>query len=357
MLEIIKGVFALIILVWLALCVTSLIYPIKPFKKRRHALGAFVVSFVLASIYGGVNGPSELPSEKLADDESTKVEESKSAISSNANLSNDIPDSCGEGGIRLNDVVAVTQKSNLYSAASKSSQRVKNLKLSKALGTNRYHTIDPSVTVKRLCVQKHWTEVQITSPEWLSHVIGWVDNSSLKEIVRNSKGKRLYSESDFFWDNDTTLYKADIVQIINKISSENKNCSEIDTGTVMKSGSRSKPNDPVFFVTCVSNGKPFNVWFKPSDANNSNDFSGVNHIGRASALNACEAYAKSVANYPSTVDFSKILDAVYIQHPSGRAQMISTFTAKNGFNLKLKYRVRCLFEGSRLIEASISEET
>jgi hypothetical protein len=65
---------------------------------------------------------------------------------------------------------------------------------------------------------------------------------------------------------------------------------------------------------------------------------------------------RSAATHPSTVSFSRIMDLSFDQAPSGRSQVLSTFTAKNSFGLELKYRVSCLFDGYLLVETAIAED-
>ena len=84
-------------------------------------------------------------------------------------------------------------------------------------------------------------------------------------------------------------------------------------------------------------------------------FRAPGHIGRARALDLCEEYAKAKAAHPSTVQFSKLLNLAVSEHPNGRTQVFSSFTAKNAFNLELKFDIRCLLHEGGLIEASINE--
>lgn len=164
-----------------------------------------------------------------------------------------------------------------------------------------------------------------------------------------------YAAEDFMWFEDTAPYRDQIVVLVNKIERENSNCTKADVTSVAQSSSRSKPGDPVFFVTCDSSSGPFNVWFRPSDADKV--FAAVRPIGRHDAANACEAYAKSAATHPSTVDFSRIMDLAYSTYPNGRARVVSSFTARNSFNLELRYRIDCLFEGNQMLEANIFENS
>jgi hypothetical protein len=163
-------------------------------------------------------------------------------------------------------------------------------------------------------------------------------------------------EADFYWDSDTQQFKDEIILAVNRISRENRNCSIIDASSVAKSGSRSQPNDPVFYVTCGSGPSAFNVWFRPEDAESASLFAARIPLARDAAVAACEAAAQAAATHPSTVDFSRIWDLAYVPHASGRARVVSSFTARNGFNLELKYRIDCLFDGGTLLETLIVED-
>ena len=267
-----------------------------------------------------------------------------------------IPNPCGEGGVQINDLVAVTGNFDLRSEASVSSDKVKNEKASKILGKDQFHRIDNSTTVRRLCVQSEWTEVRIVTPDWLTHVRGWVPNEALREIERTKHSVRVYVEADFYWDKDTSRYKDEIVAVVNKIANDNKRCKPIDTSSVAKSSSRSREGDPVFFVTCGSGSGVFNDWFRPTDAGNNVQFAAKEPLPKNLAAEVCENAAKTAAIHPSTVEFSRLWDFAYLPYPSGRARVISSFKAKNSLNLELKFRIDCLFDGNRLIETNIAEK-
>ncbi|MGQ7792966.1 hypothetical protein ACUN0C_11200 [Faunimonas sp. B44] len=172
-----------------------------------------------------------------------------------------------DGGQTIGDVVAVSGDYDVRSSPSENAGRIKNVKASEALRSTVYHRIDNSTTVRRLCVDRDWTLVQIVSPEWLTHVRGWVPDTTLREIERTASGERVYKEEDFIWDEDTSAFKPQILQIVNRIVNERPGCTTIDTASVAKSPSRSAPGDPVFFVTCGNVGtQMFNVWFRPGEA-------------------------------------------------------------------------------------------
>ena len=193
------------------------------------------------------------------------------------------------------------------------------------------------------------------TPDWLSDIRGWVPSRVLRSIEQQANGSRLYGAEDFSWDKDTKRDKAAIITVVNKITRDNSKCTNIDTGSLSLSTSKSKPNDPVYFITCGSGAEVFNVWFRPKDAKGNTTFAAKTPIDRSSAANFCERAAKDAATHPSTVSFSRVWDFAYVPHASGRARVVSSFTAKNAFNLELKYRIDCLFDGATLIETQINE--
>lgn len=266
-----------------------------------------------------------------------------------------VPEPCGDGGLVLRDVVAVTGSHELRALPTVEADKIKNEKASRILGETHFHSIDSSTSVRRLCVQADWSHVQIVTPDWLTHVSGWVQNENLRDIERTASGARVYVEADFYWDDDTSQFKPQIVTAVNRIRQENRNCGQIDAFSVAKSPSRSKPGDPVFFVTCGSGASAFNVWFRPIDAQAGRSFAAKEPLGKKAAVDACEAAAKHAAAHPSSVEFSRVWDLAYMPHVSGRARVVSTFTAKNALNLELEYRIDCLFDGKSLVETNVAE--
>lgn len=174
--------------------------------------------------------------------------------------------------------------------------------------------------------------------------------SELEDSVRTG-----LAEDDFYWDEDTSRYRAEIVKVVNRIAAENAKCPNPDPQSVMLSTSRSKPGAPVFFVTCGQGAGVFNLWFSPKDAASEREFRAVQPIARSAAAATCEQEARARAVHPSTVKFSRFVDMAYMTYDSGRARVTSKFTARNAFNLELTYVIDCLFEGDSLLEVNIYE--
>jgi hypothetical protein len=210
--------------------------------------------------------------------------------------------------------------------------------------------------LRELCRTKEWSKVQVIEPESLNNVVGWVSVSKLRAVEQASDGARKYVADDFYWDEDTSPYKKELVAAANRIAVENANCGSIDPGTLAKSPTKSTPGKPVYFITCNGiSDQPFNVWFERGDAKGGKSFAAIPNIGRGDAVLACEQAAKNAANNPQTVNFSTFMDVAYIPYPNGRSRLLSSFTAKNAFGVEGKFTIGCLFEGSNLIETVVNE--
>lgn len=359
------GLAVLAAVCWLFVSMAGIVYPFRPFKTRKRSVLSVVIAFIVLGVTGAMLPDTEGGELQVQEKVSTKrhgevAEEaapgSEPVLTASTVAASEIPDPCGDGGLVLGDIVAVSGENELRAQPDANADRIKNIKASNALGFAKYYQIDGSTTVRRICVQSEWSEVQIVTPDWLTHVRGWVPNRALREIERSASGHRVFTTDDIYWDDDTSRFKEEIVSVVNRISHENSQCREIDAYSVAKSGSRSKPGEPVFYVTCNSGASAFNVWFSPEEAEaRAGGFNAIKPIGRKAATQACESYAKSIATHPSTVTFSRLWDLAYQEHPSGRARLVSSFKAKNSLNLELKYRIDCLFEGATLLEATIAE--
>lgn len=60
-----------------------------------------------------------------------------------------------------------------------------------------------------------------------------------------------YIDKDFYWDKNTTPWKAVIIKGVNKIHRENPRCTNLDPGSVDVSLSKGTKSNPVFYVTCL----------------------------------------------------------------------------------------------------------
>ena len=174
-------------------------------------------------------------------------------------------------------------------------------------------------------------------------------------INRKEKAEVAFTEADFYWDKKTRAYKKTIIAGVNKIHRENARCKTIDPGSAYISSNKGTRSDPVFYVTCGTGAGTFNAFFSKSEIEKGTTMAAAKHIDRNRAIDLCEAYAKENSTHPSAVSFSRIMDLAVTEHPNGRTTVFSSFTAKNSFNLKLKYNIRCLCDANGLMEGHISE--
>ncbi len=238
----------------------------------------------------------------------------------------------------------------------KSAKRVVNVKATNVIGETQYQQIDGTTTVRELCKQGDWSEVQIVEPDWLTSHRGWVPSKYLKLIVKDASGKRVYSEENFVWDDKIAKHKKTIIAGVNKVARENAQCVKIDPGSAYLSGSKGTAKNPVFYVTCEdSAGRAFNVFFSASDVKEDKTLAAIQPLERGQAIQRCESAAKDAAVHPSTVDFSRFLDVAIQEWAGGRVRVLSKFTAKNSLGVELTFDIACLFAGERMLEALVSE--
>jgi hypothetical protein len=339
-----SGIIALILLV----CLAGVVYPFKPFGKRWHALVAALAAFVAiagtapqggkrASNMPQASNEGELP--KLVSAQATTTDCPAGSEPSGATLR-----------VRGSDINVRTGPGTEY-------DRVVNHKATGIIGSTQYASIDSSTRVLEECRQGEWSRIRVVEPEWLRDTHrGWVANRFLlsdQEFTQTG-----FTEADIFFDDQTWPYKDLIVQAVNKIAREDPRCKDsLDLGLVTMSPSKSKPGKPVFFVTCGIGVKAVNVYFSEEDLSEGKTFKAPVHIDKATAVRLCEDYAKSAANFPSTVDFSTFWDLAVTEHPNGNTTVLSSFRAKNAFGLELDHKIRCLLNAGGLIEANIFEKS
>jgi hypothetical protein len=144
--------------------------------------------------------------------------------------------------------------------------KIVNEKATQILKRTEHAVIDRSVIVSEECTQAGWSNIWVVKPDWLSvsHQ-GWVPSKVLRPEQKDASGKDIFTEEDFYWDKNTAPYKKLIVAAVNKIHREHSGCAAIDPMSAAKASSRGTKRDPVFFVTCGTGAKAFNVYFSKSD--------------------------------------------------------------------------------------------
>lgn len=263
---------------------------------------------------------------------------------------------CESGSTTTGKSYSVNGQNVLLLAAPKAgAPKLVNEKATSIMHTTQYMAIDNSVTVNEQCTQGSWSRVQVTDPDFLSAThIGWVPSSALRKPQVDASGQRVFTDADFQFDKATLPYKKTIIDGVNRIHRENARCADIDPSSASLSSTSTKAH-PTFYVTCGKGLQVFNVFFTAKDVASTKTFEAPRNVDHTQAVSMCEAYAKSHATHPSTVDFSRVLDVAVSDGANGNTRVTSTFTAKNGFNLKLKYNIACLVNSSGLIEATINE--
>ena len=263
-------------------------------------------------------------------------------------------EACGTSAKSSDKSYLVRETTYLRSNPSPSSSKLVNEKGSKSLGEKVYMSIDSSSKVQEECTRADWSRVAITVPEWLSTQVGWVPSKVLRKAAVDANGIREFVEDDFLFDNSTRKYKKVIIAGANKVHRENARCRTIDPRSAYLSDMGTTA-DPIFFVTCGEGAGLFNAFFSASEVKRGVVLGEKKHVSQPDAIAKCENYATSKSTHPSTVSFRRLLGLQLTEHPSGRTRVSTTFTAKNSFNLELKFKIDCLLDSSGFFEANIAE--
>lgn len=239
------AIFACIL--YFALAMYSTIKPNRMFDGRKKAFKNMLVaafSIYVAILVNKAGAPwaehdSDASVAQTASEPEPK-QQNESAMKVSTQNSQP-PQTCGTEGIVFNDVVAVSGSNDIHEAPGKDAPRIVNEKATKALGKTFYQSVDSSTSVRRLCVQSDWTEIQVVSPDWLTHVHGWVHSKALRQIETDQGGKRQYVEDDIYWDKDTSKFKPQIVAAVNRISRENAQCVKPEPTWLLNHRRRASP--------------------------------------------------------------------------------------------------------------------
>lgn len=153
-------------------------------------------------------------------------------------------------------------------------------------------------------------------------------------------------------------YQQDVAQMANLLQAQHPSCNELlDPFTIASAAEQGDPANPRYIVQC---GRLPNVvvlhftWMEAVNGTMPVQPVPKPTISQRAAADACEQAAKSGANIPATVVFSKVWDAGFRAHDDGTAIYISKFSAKNAFGVEHRYAISCDFTGLTLSNVSVS---
>ncbi|UZP67834.1 hypothetical protein N1030_02345 [Desulfovibrio mangrovi] len=173
---------------------------------------------------------------------------------------------CKPNDIKINETFAISKKTVIYTAPNKNSKKLVNETVSKILKTTHYHTLDYSSTVNAICSRDDYVFIIISTHSAPNETSGWIPKSSLRIINKTSKGQRIYTIQDIYWDEYTSNNKKQFTNAINYLHQHNTLCMKnIDPETLTKSPSKSTKNHPIYFVTCGNSNEMRNVFFDTHD--------------------------------------------------------------------------------------------
>lgn len=150
------------------------------------------------------------------------------------------------------------------------------------------------------------------------------------------------------------IYQNDVAKMLNRLSEQHSVCRQrIDPNTAGKSSTQGSAANPSFFVQCGDSQVPEVVRFTMADMQSGSVPVAAVAVTERVANRACEQAAKERALLPSSVDFSRILDANFVTRPNGISTFTSTLTATNGLGSESRFFISCTFEGPTLSDVSV----
>ncbi|WP_313806527.1 hypothetical protein, partial [Sphingobium sp.] len=205
-------------------------------------------------------------------------------------------------------------------------------------------------TVREHCRVGDWSKIHTPTSSDVPRLYGWVPSSSLRKVKTAADGRRVYTEADFDWPEGSAGLRAAAVKVMNRIMEQRRECEALDhQSLVLNKTTKGK----VFSVPCFTAGEMLSFDFVAADATNGRSFAKVAPMEETDAVVACRSAVLSNATHPSTVDFPLGYD--FRAGGEGRTQVLMSATAKNAFNLELKFKVHCDFNGTELTDFGMSE--
>jgi hypothetical protein len=205
-------------------------------------------------------------------------------------------------------------------------------------------------TVREHCRVGNWSKIHTPSSEDVPRLYGWVPSSELRKVATANDGRRIYTTADFEWPKGRVADRTAAVKVMNRIMKERPECETLDHHSLVLNKTS---KDDEFSIPCFTKGEMVSFSFIASDATNGSSFAKVDPIEETDAVVACRSAVLTSATHPSTVGFPLGYD--FRPDDQGRAEVMMSATAKNGFNLELTYKVHCSFHGSKLVDFGMSE--
>ena len=385
--DFILGVIILVGSLWFLYSAVCILYPFKPFRKRKHAalsfVSTFVVTFFVVIVFALVEVVT-VPHEKVAS-EQIKEQKPKAPIvdnmpevtsevttASNKNVPQKtsknkgmFPDCKGDAQItrKRHDVIA--SKVNVRKGPGTEYERVINQKATDALKSVQYIQIDDSTVVFEECTKGEWSWIRVLEPDWLqdSHR-GWVLSKYLNK-GQDTGGDRYtrkigrYALSPYDEKNYSKLVGQfrsrlkEIEQLRRKIAEIAIDSGKCDFVEASDLSDRSSLQHLHFWVDCRNRERirldEFEIKKRSAVFTQREKAWDEN-----SARTACREAIKSRALIPSELDIHDIFGTSFYEAPvTHNVVLTMNFDAKNAFGVEFSYTAKCYFKPGEVGEIEL----
>lgn len=224
------------------------------------------------------------------------------------------------------------------------------------------HTLAKGRTlIREECRYGKWSRVRIVAPAERRDVAGWVPSTELARIKTGKDRRRIYQVSDFDWNPGSTSNHSAVVAALNTVIRQNASCDAYDTSALIVSDTSSNPSVDAL---CVGPHGPQHLNFTLAEVRAGKMVTAAGEVAQSTevtttlsasdAFPICKEAVLDRLTHPSTADFS-ILGIGFKSYDDGTAILVTTFTARNGFNLEIEYQAACDFTGRTLTGVKIVE--
>ena len=373
----ISGIIIPIVCLWLLYSAASVIYPLKPFKKRKHATLSLIVTFVgifiIIPILTLIVAPG--PQEKVAIEhteeqkpttsivDNTPEIPSEATIASNENVSTEgvppegIPPHCEDGAqITGKQYNVIGSRINVRKGPGTEYERVVNQKSTDVTESIDYVQIDDSAMVLEECTKGGWSWIRVLEPDWLqdSHQ-GWVLSEYLdreQEVGGDPYAQKIgsYALAPYDAKNYPRTVKQfglrlkEIEQLRRKMAEiviDSGKCEFVEASDL---SDKSSLQHLYFWVDCRNRERiqmdefeikgEGSVFTQKEEAWN-----------ESSARTACREAIKSRTLIPSEVDIHEITGTSFYEAPvTHNVVLVMNFDVKNAFGIETPYRAKCYFK-------------
>lgn len=220
-----------------------------------------------------------------------------------------------------------------------------------------YLSLSKGWVVKVKSTKREWVYVEgVNNPEINDAYKGWIPKNSLREKKIDEKGFNIYTEEDFYFDEETLPYKYKdiVVKAINYLHRNDPQCRVLEPGsTAIARSKETAPGDVTFYVTCGEGDSVFNTFFTKNEIESEKQIRApiILHLSQRAIKDLIKAEIMNRMSDGEKLTMNSGWD--YIKEtPNGRTRVKITYELSNLFQ-SVEFAYFGLFDQNGKIESSV----